>query len=710
MSYDLRDIKSVRIIAVANRLGMKLGFRGDRVQGECPFRLPDDGKHEPLSLVLSREENTFRCRSCGNTGSILDLVCQVVRIGPAEAIEWIGQNFCLPGVITGATPDTTSEPEQKEKRRPNPPPVPPTLNEAYKDFLELLGDPSAEAVAYMQSRGISGDTLERHGVTDIKGYHGTSSFLKDKYPPDVLRQAGLFDATGKLWFEDYPLILPYRRDGKVEFLQAHCMDSERTPRHLRPREAVPFLYNVDILRTLGDGDPVFLVEGVMDCLTLEERGYQAVAAASIAHFKPEWVKEFRRLEVYLVYAGGEGGERSAAAMAVLFAKSDLALRGLRLPRGHDVSSFFEEGGTQPEFEHLVQTAPRIKTAKPVLVSENRGSMAEFLDELRQHEKRTKAADHRFLGLDTGFPVLNQVCGGIDPLGLGQLCLVTGEAGCGKTTLCLQMAWQILENNEVAVLYVSYNEPKFVLRLRTLCHLSKIPANALLKGNVQADRLAAAVEEMSKWGKGFFAVEASRDTTVEILRDYCQRVRTITGERRVLVVIDPLEAIPVLGREAARTSQFEARASGLHFLSRELGIPIVLVSSKAAGPLEDRRVESPGGGGPAGCWEDMLLLLETDREAGRQRFPERDGHCVNVHVLKNRSGGVGTVAFDFVPECHHFVERGKGFPLAGNVTAASDPELAEIPNPFLPDPSEAAASRRARKKRRGAASTASAEAS
>jgi replicative DNA helicase len=336
-------------------------------------------------------------------------------------------------------------------------------------------------------------------------------------------------------------------------------------------------------------------------------------------------------------------------------------------------------------------------------------MAEFLDELRQHEKRTKTSDRPFLGLDTGFPVLNQVCGGMDPLGSGQLCIVTGSPGSGKTTFCLQMAWQALESNEVAVLYVSYNEPKFVLRLKTLCQLSKIPANSLLKGNVQADRLAAAVEKMSKWGKGFFVVEGTKDTTVEILRDYCERVRGITGERRVLAVVDPLEAIPVVSDEASRSLKLETRASELHFLSRELAIPIVLISSSATPSPGDPQHESPGRG-KMECWEDMLLLLETDHEATTQRFPEREGYCVRVHVLKNRSGGVGTVAFDFLPECHHFVERGRNASPAEKAVADIPTELAEFPSPFQRETSEASSSRPSRKRQRNSASTTPAEVS
>ena len=54
----------------------------------------------------------------------------------------------------------------------------------------------------------------------------------------------------------------------------------------------------------------------------------------------------------------------------------------------------------------------------------------------------------------------------------------------------------------------------------------------------------------------------------------------------------------------------------------------------------------------------MLLLEADPEATKRRFLEGGGIAVNVHVVKNRTGGVGSVAFDFLPDCHHFTERGR----------------------------------------------------
>ena len=683
MSYDLRDINNVRIVAVAKKLDMKLGFRGEHIHGECPFRFPNDGVHEPLSLVFDKNSNAFRCSACGNRGTAFDLVCQIAHIGPSEAIEWIGKNFCLPGVAAGASRASTPAADANSEEAAEPKAAPPTLSELYADFLRLLGEPSPDAIAYMLSRGISIATMEKHGVTDIKGYHGTATFLKEKYPPELLRQAGLFDATGKLWFEEYPLILPHFRDGKVAFLQAHCMGSNRKPRYLRPREAVPFLYNIDVLRLLGDGDSVFLVEGIIDCLALEERGYPAVGAPSMSAFKPEWVKDFRRLETYLVHCGEEAAERAAHAIAVVFAKSDLSVRSIRLPRGHDVNSFFDEGGTQPEFEHLVQTVPRIKTARPVLVAESRAAMAEFLDDLRQHEKRTKATGRSFLGLDTGFPVLSQICGGLDALGSGQVCVVAGPPGVGKTTFCLQTAWQVLENNEVAVLVVSYNEGRFVLRLKTLCQLSKMAASSVLRGQIQADRLASAVEEMSKWGKGFFVVEGSKTTTVEVLRDYCQRVKSITGETRVLLVVDHLEAIPFPDLSTRGSAKIEACAAELNFLSRELAIPIVVVSSTAWRSACSARQDAKAPG-DVQYWEDVLLILEQDAETSKQRFLDNEGLAVKLQVAKNRTGHVGSVMFDFFPDCHYFKERGRAVSATEIADELQHREAKQAPERHLAD--------------------------
>jgi hypothetical protein len=655
MSYDLRDIEKVPIVSVAKKLRMKLGFRGEQICGECPFRYHDDGLHEPLSLTFGRDSNTFRCASCDFRGSVLELVCYVAQLGPSESIEWIGENFCLPGVAAGKKEVAASPGPETAEDETGIADDTPTASKAYADFLQILGEPSPHAVEYMEGRGISADTLRKHGVTDVKGYHGTSNILKEKYSPELLRQAGLFDATGKLWFEEYPLILPYFRDGQVAFLQAHCMDSEKKPRYLRPQEAVSVLYNADVLGNIGDGDRVFMVEGIIDCLTLESQGYHAVSAPSMSNFRPEWVSSFRGLQTHLVHNGEADAERAAHAIAVVFAKSDLPVRVVRLLRGHDVNSFFAEGGTQPEFEHLAQAAPKVKTGRPILEPESRGATAEFLEQLRQRERRTKSAAKPFLGLDTGFPELTRLCGGLDPFASGQTCVVTGRPGVGKTTFCLQMARQILERNEVAVLYISYNEPRFVLRLKTLCQLSRMAPFPILRGQVQADKFGSAVQEMAKWGRGFFIVEGKKTTTMQVIQDYCQRIRSLCGEARVLVVVDHLEAVPCPENAPSGDARIETCASEFRFLSGELNVPVVMISSTAVHGAPSVW-QGPRGGERIEYSEDLMLVLEREDEAAGQASLENESIAVKVRVAKNRYGGVGTVLFDFFPTCHYFAER------------------------------------------------------
>jgi len=466
------------------------------------------------------------------------------------------------------------------------------------------------------------------------------------------------------------------------------MDSKGTPRYLRPRDAISSLYNADVLRRLGDGDQVFVVEGIIDCLTLEEHGHHAVATPSLSDFKPEWVNKFKGLETYLVHNGNDDAERAVRAIAIVFAKSDLAVHSIRLPKGHDVNSFFAESGTELDFEHLVWMAPKIRTSKPILEGQTRSAMADFLEQLRERQTKAKAIKRPFLGLDTGFGALNQICGGLDPLGSGQMCVATGPPGVGKTTFCLQMAWRILENNEIAVLYISYNEGKFLLKLKTLCQLSMMPASSILRGEVRADWLASAVEKMSRWGKKFFAVEGNKTTTIDVIRNYCQRIKSLTGEARVLVVVDDLEAVPYPERDLHGKAKIEACASQLHFLSRELAIPIVVISSVDK-DQEGQAWYKLNGDDKIKYAEDLTLVLQPAPDAAEEGFIENKGLAIRAYVTKNRFGGVGDVLFDFLPDCHYFEETEKALPFRATESELPPRNIKQTSDIGIPEPASLA---------------------
>jgi len=94
---------------------------------------------------------------------------------------------------------------------------------------------------------------------------------------------------------------------------------------------------------------------------------------------------------------------------------------------------------------------------------------EFLDEIEAFDTQS---NERSLGIDTGFPKLNEALNGLE----AGLIMVSGPANTGKTAFCLQLAWQIANLNRdstpehpfrVYVLYFSLDDatrdviPRFV---------------------------------------------------------------------------------------------------------------------------------------------------------------------------------------------------------------------------------------------------------
>ena len=114
------------ILAIAERLGL-------RVLGKfinCPHHENDDGIDSNPSCSLNPKTDHFLCFSCGNSGSSIDLVCQVMNLAPKQPAEWlVGQGELPTHPAVGAS---FIRHEQ--------------ITAILEDLLEACGDPSAKAM------------------------------------------------------------------------------------------------------------------------------------------------------------------------------------------------------------------------------------------------------------------------------------------------------------------------------------------------------------------------------------------------------------------------------------------------------------------------------------------------------------------------------------------------------------------------------------
>ena len=113
------------------------------------------------------------------------------------------------------------------------------------------------------------------------------------------------------WFNAPSLLIPYRdTDGRLLSVQARYLGSDKSkPRFQFPKGNVCGIFNLPVLTTLGNGEPLFITEGVTDCMAMLSAGHKAIAIPSATLLKPKDVELLKGLNLHMFPDADEPGER-----------------------------------------------------------------------------------------------------------------------------------------------------------------------------------------------------------------------------------------------------------------------------------------------------------------------------------------------------------------------------------------------------------------
>ncbi len=300
--------------------------------------------------------------------------------------------------------------------------------------------------------------------------------------------------------------------------------------------------------------------------------------------------------------------------------------------------------------------------------------------LGDHLAALQAGGERpFLGLDCGFNALNMLWNGLCP----GLIVVAGQPSSGKTTFCRQIADEVARREGVPVVYVTLEQSREELRVKTLARLTAelaelgraepldtltIIRGAWGSGAGRDKRLAAlelAAEEYREFAGNLYVVEGTAETTVQAIRQIVVwvlarhgRVPTLAGGPQCLVVIDYLQKLPLSVEDGRRVGSMRERVDlqvlRLRQLARELNSPVLVVSSQARDFYNDASMRVFKESGEIEYSADIAAVLveEAAEKGGGQRLA-RDVRLVTV---KNRNGPRGWVGFEFQPQYARFVPK------------------------------------------------------
>ena len=279
----------------------------------------------------------------------------------------------------------------------------------------------------------------------------------------------------------------------------------------------------------------------------------------------------------------------------------------------------------------------IKSAKSSLVH-----IKEALEETYLKMSAAIESKDGLMGVPTGFPRLDRTLSGLQG---GQLIVVAGRPGMGKTSFALNMVEYLAMVKKVPCLVFSLEMAADQLAGRLLCAEAKVDSQNLRSGNVSEQdihKLASAIKVLKT--APVYIDDSSVISATEMLAK-AQRLKKT--ESLGLIVIDYLQLMSGSGRAENRQQEISQLTRTLKVMSKELNLPIILLSQLSrAMEKRDKGSRRPmlSDLRESGAIEqdaDVVLFLHREDYYGDESSPENIGKA-EIIIAKQRNGPTGSI--------------------------------------------------------------------
>lgn len=279
-SFTIQKLRDLPIEGVAERLGLEVR----RHKSLCPFH--DDSRP---SLTFNTRKNTYKCYVCEAHGGTIDLVMHHLSKNFAEACKWLvdESNVLL---------DTWKPVHKPSTINPQP-----SVDVRHLSMLVAQPYLCPEAKKFLyEERFISQKVVNQLGLSSISSPVPMSG-----------------DLNGS-WFNAPSLLIPYRDiDGNLLSVQARYLGTDihsassgtSKPRFQFPKGSRCGIFNLPILKTTPKSEPIFVTEGVSDCLAIMSAGFKAIAIPSATLLKPQDAELLKGRDIHIYPDADAPGER-----------------------------------------------------------------------------------------------------------------------------------------------------------------------------------------------------------------------------------------------------------------------------------------------------------------------------------------------------------------------------------------------------------------
>ena len=258
---------------------------------------------------------------------------------------------------------------------------------------------------------------------------------------------------------------------------------------------------------------------------------------------------------------------------------------------------------------------------------------DVLDRLGRHQGE-------LTGLSTGFADLDALLQGLHP---GQLVVVAGRPGLGKSTLALDFARACAVKAGRAALFFSLEMGRDEINMRLLSAESRVGLQRMRSGTLTDDDWDRLSRHRTPVAAAPLFVDDTAGLTLMEIRAKARRLKQQHG--LALIVIDYLQLLTHGSRRPESRQQEVADISrSLKLLAKELAVPVVALSQLNRGP-EQRVDKKPmlsdlRESGAVEQDADVVILLH--REDAYDKTSSRAGEA-DLIVAKHRNGPTSVIS-------------------------------------------------------------------
>ena len=280
-------------------------------KGLCPFH-----PEKTPSFQVDPDRRRYHCFGCGRDGDVFTWLEEQDGLEPAEALRVLADR-------AGVELTTRRGPEEHEREKR----LIAANDTAHFYFRQALRGTARgkEVAAYIASRGIQPETVERFGLGYAPdSFDGLLSYLRKKgYADEEAVSAGLVSSTERGLFDRFRdrLIVPIKDGrGRIVAFGGRAMRPDQPGKYLNSPQTALFnksgtLYALDAARAaIRKERAAVIVEGYFDTIAMHQAGFiNVVASMGTALTEDQYhLLDTMRIERAIVaFDGDAAGQRSA---------------------------------------------------------------------------------------------------------------------------------------------------------------------------------------------------------------------------------------------------------------------------------------------------------------------------------------------------------------------------------------------------------------